>query len=272
MPRGELYIKTTRMSASSDRTGIVTDEHNPFVGYADAFLRYGLSLSDGAIDKMMMEAPAKSAKGTSLVTRHGVSYVGATTGYTDERTLSLDVNILAYYRHEYIKRYRLLCDEVLCKEPGYVVTIRTRHEPDRRYRLLYQTMEQLRQWMTGGIGLMTLVFLEPHPELQLPIIPHPTITMTPKPREGQVYPGVIGRSQKFKVSLSESVTSLYTVSFESSDESKAIMTSSDGNSATFQYIEAGDVVITAELKYDNETVSTDTCNVKIAGQHQEITT
>ena len=172
MPKGELYIKTSRMSASTDKTGIVDDDKSPFCGYCDAFVRYGLSLGDGAIDKLMTESPAKSPKGTSLATSDGVSYIADTVGVCDERQLSLEVNLVAHYRLDYLKKYRRLCHEVLCKEKGYVVLFRTRHEPPVRYRLIYQTMEQLRQWMSGGIGLMTLVFTEPHPELQW--LPQPT--------------------------------------------------------------------------------------------------
>ena len=180
MPKGELFIKTQKISeiletpyVPSDtftsecayRRGIVVDAANPFYGYVDAWERYGFSLSDGGVDKLMTAPSHKAPVGTKSAVKHGVSYNGATVGIIDERTVSFDAHIVAWSRAEYMYRWNLFKEEVLNKE-NKIITMRTCYEPKVFYRLLYQTHEQFRQWMTGGAAMFTLSFIEPHPELR----------------------------------------------------------------------------------------------------------
>lgn len=170
MPAGDFYIKTESfgsklfMPTLDEGLGLVSSPSNTFYGYADAFVRYGLSLSDGAIDKLMTFNPNKSPKGVSLATQNGVSYDAATVGKVDERVFSVDVHIVAQTKEDYLNKYERLRDEVLV--PGKVIVLRTNHRSAVRYRVIYQRCEPFRQWMLGGMAMFTLAFIEPHPELQ----------------------------------------------------------------------------------------------------------
>ena len=181
MPKGELYIRTEKtkglatsafvpssrfVSECKYYAGVVRDLENPYYGYIDAWMRYGLSLSDGSVDKLMTPAPHKQMSSVKNSLMDGVGYNGLTVGRVDERVLSLDVNIVAEDLREYMYRYDLLCDEVLSNDCG-VIELRTRWRPGRYYRLLYQSSEQFRQWMSGGSAMFTVGFVEPHPELEL---------------------------------------------------------------------------------------------------------
>lgn len=185
MPKGELYIKTRKISdilttpyvpsemftsECAYGRGIVNDTNNTYYGYADAWVRYGLSLGDGAIDKLMTATPHKAAKGISSAVSHGVSYNGRTIGIVDERAVSFDAHIVAQSRKDYLKKWSLFKSEVLCKEVGIIV-LRTSYDPNVRYRLINPTHEQFRQWISGGAAMFTLSFIEPHPELQESYVP-----------------------------------------------------------------------------------------------------
>ena len=273
MASGELYIKTQKTNEvlatpyvpSEDftcecayRRGIVVDGSNPFCGYADTFVRYGLSLTDGTIDKLETAAPMKVPVATKSAVRHGVSYNGMTVGIVDERTLSLEMHIAAKSRADYEAKYRMLRKEVLRKDGG-VILLRTRREPDVCHRLLYQTHEQFRQWIHGGLAMFTLVFIEPHPELtELSPIPANMfhISMSPKPSASEEMTVMVGGSIKF-TALTDFDASIIT--WNASDSIKAVKTSDTGDTATFSFISAGRVTITA---YVNDSVK-DECEVEI---------
>lgn len=171
MPKGELYLRTSKVTAAFSkedecRMGLVTDTENPFHGYADAFVRYGLSLEDGAIDRILTPSPHKQPVGSGNAITDGVAYIGASVGVTDERELSFDVHLSAPHYREYLRRYKLFCDEILAHDRSECVWLRTGWFPSVAYRLIYNGIEQF-SGFTLGLAKFTLSFTEPHPELRI---------------------------------------------------------------------------------------------------------
>ncbi len=166
MPKGELFIRTKRTIAQGSGTGIIStsaSDKPSWVqdsGWVDAYERYGMSLEDGQIDKLMTPAPKKQPTGVSQAGVHGVAYSGDSIGITDERTLSVDFHILASTKAIYLQRYALLCNEVF--DCGY---IQLRVDGlDKYFHLIYQDCPQFEQW-NMEMAIYTLVILEPHPEI-----------------------------------------------------------------------------------------------------------
>lgn len=184
MPQGQLYLRTKgtiQAAAGSDLTGlVVADAYRPAewanafpsgkgYGWADAFLRYGLSLEDGAMSKLLTPAPKKKGNSASEVTKNGVAYSAATLGMADEREMSFDVHFVAPDRQTFLANYDLFCAEVL--SPGYV---QLRFSVDNVggglrdrgiYHLKYDDCQQFQEF-AFQMAKFTLSFTEPHPEIR----------------------------------------------------------------------------------------------------------
>ena len=253
MPKGELYIKTIKMQESADDTGIVSSSDSVFAGWADAYLRYGLSLSDGGRDKIETAAPHKSPVGVKSAVSHGVSYNGSTVGIIDERTISFDAHITAGSASEYQEKWVLFRDEVLSKDGGGVVVLRLSDEPDVIHCLLYQTHEQFRQWKPCGAGMFTLSFIEPHPELR-----SFSLVMSPHTDSLVKIPVTFGTEETYSA-----VANAGSISWQSSDVSKAALSSSVGGTVTCSYVGVGNVTITSELRIAGIVVACDRCNLTV---------
>jgi len=170
MPHGELYIRTKRTitahnNAQALHTGMadLTVNNATYKGWVDAYDRYGLSLEDGALGKLMAPAPNKKPVGNNNVMINGVAYLGGTIGVKDERSLSLDVHIMAASKPAFLSQYGLLCSEVL--DAGYI-QVRTSYQPDVIYHLIYQDCQQYSQY-ARSMAKFTLAFIEPHPEYRI---------------------------------------------------------------------------------------------------------
>lgn len=269
LPRGELFISTEKMIFSNVMDGKVVQRTKTFYGYADAFERYGLSLSVGAIDKLMAPVPHKEPASNKSAVRHGAAYIGATVGKVDERVLSLDVSIVASSKEDYLRRYQLLCDEVLS---GGIVYVRTSHRPELCYRLLYQSSEQFRQWMSGGVAMFTLSFIEPHPELQAvepqSIFPdNVTIIMSPRTDAGVEIMRSVDSTEYFTAEVTcpdPDIT--YSIEWESSDESVATVepfSSLITGQASASLLSLGATVITASARIGGFILASDECAIRV---------
>ena len=171
MPKGELYLKTkaTRSAVTKgDARGILIGNGSPATpsidyvkGWTDAYVRYGLSLEDGAISKILAPSPMKQPTNSRSANQNGVSYLGSTIGKCDERMLSFDVHICAPNEEIFLKRYNLFRSEVLAC--GYL-QLSTKWTDDV-YHLIYQDCQQFSQFRME-MAKFTLSFVEPHPEIR----------------------------------------------------------------------------------------------------------
>lgn len=165
MPTGELYIKTSRITSSSDTTGVVTDSTDTFYGYADAYLRYGLSLCGGAIDKLVAPVGKKDPQGNKSALSPGVGYLGMSVGITDEREVSVDMVLNAPNKTVYLQKLAQLRHEVMDLPSGEYFMLRTNYFPDEAYRVIYKGCEPFRSFCRE-MALFTMILREPHPELR----------------------------------------------------------------------------------------------------------
>ena len=183
MPQGQLYLrtkKTIQAVSSDDKTGLVladayrpTEWVNSFpstygYGWADAYLRYGLSLEDGAMSKLLTPSPKKKGNNNSDVQTHGVAYSALTIGIEDERELSFDVHFVAQDEAAFLANYDRFCTEILA--PGYTQLRFMIETPvglaDRGiYHLKYNDCQQF-QAFRFQMAKFTLSFTEPHPEIR----------------------------------------------------------------------------------------------------------
>ena len=158
MPAAQFYIKTTNTTSPTYTDG---QTHVDSDGWVDAFTTYGLSLSDGALSRLLTPAGNKSGITTALITQHGTN----TLSYPDRkevRQLSLEVHILAPDKETFLTRYKAFVSQVL--DAGY---IRVKHavDPSTVYHLKYVDCQQFSQFRCE-MAKFILSLEEPRPDIR----------------------------------------------------------------------------------------------------------
>ncbi len=170
MPQGQLLLRTKgtiALASQSNVTGLITSNApGNKSGWVDAYLRYGLSLENGAIGSIIAFSPVKQPTGNDTAGMEGVAYMGATVGMRGERQFSFDAHITAENKSAFLSRLNALMSEVL--KYGYV-QLMTSYE-SKVYHLIYQDCQQF-QVYNMEMAKFTLSFIEPHPELHNHIEP-----------------------------------------------------------------------------------------------------
>lgn len=143
MPQGKLYVKLPSSST-----------------WIDTYERYGLSLEENALSKLMTPAPSKEFVENKSDLQHG-KRVNRNTSSTkkDERNVSLIVQITAPDKDTFLTRYGLFCTEILDK--GFF-DLKTPYVPNTVYRMTYLDCTQFSEFMQQ-IGKFTLSLNEPDP-------------------------------------------------------------------------------------------------------------
>lgn len=169
MPQGQLYIRTkSTRSLQAGAAGLISSVPSEWAtgsadgsGWVDAYLRYGLSLEDGARSKIMAPAPAKNPTSANSVLQDGVAYEGASIGCADKHSFSFDVHITAPDEETFLQRYALFCNEVL---RGQYFQLRISAMPTVVRHLLYDGCEPFQEYNLE-MAKFTLSVTEPHPEI-----------------------------------------------------------------------------------------------------------
>ena len=154
-------MQKSRINTNIERG--ISSTANTAEGYwIDAYARYGLSIEDGSLAKLITPAPNKEPIKTSNVISHGVSALKGSVGFKNERTLSLAMHIVASTRQDFLDKYALFCQEVIGGD-GYFL-LKVSSFPNAVHHFLYIDCQQLSQsWME--MAVFTLSLLEPHPEI-----------------------------------------------------------------------------------------------------------
>ena len=149
---GELFIKTSR-------TG----------GWYDAYTRWGLSLEDGALSRLMTPPPHKEPVSNKNVMMDGISVV-QDQFFADVRSVSLEMHIVAPRKDVFWARYASFCTEVL--NEGYIDLV-TRYEPTKVYHFLYSDCTQFTEFQET-MAKFTLSLNEPNPSVHSGSVPFVT--------------------------------------------------------------------------------------------------
>lgn len=172
MPQGELFLRSKVTRGLQSGTGLITsrpsgwgtpesgDDGN---GWVDAYLRYGLSLEDGARSKIITPAPMKTPTNASSPTINGVAYYGAAVGKTDQHEFSFDVHIVASNESDFFTKYELFCTEIL---RGQYFQLRIGKRPLVIHHYLYDGCEPFQEFRLQ-MAKFTLAVKEPHPEITI---------------------------------------------------------------------------------------------------------
>lgn len=128
--------------------------------WIDAYTRYGISLEETSLSKLMTPAPNKAPVENKSDLQHGKRVVRNTSGVKkDERNVSLILNMSASTKAQFLTNYGLFCTEILDK--GFF-DIKTSYQSGVIYRFTYLDCTQFREFVLG-IGKYTLSLNEPDP-------------------------------------------------------------------------------------------------------------
>ena len=177
MPANTLYFRTSATQVlPSEAVG-----YKPFTVegqtevYADAYKRYGISLEETSLSRLMTPAPNKEIVENKSDLEHGKRvYRDSADVRKDERNVSLIFNITAKNEAEFMSRYALFCEEILDK--GFI-DIRTEYSlydtvyddngnlTSYKYRVFRMTYLDCTQFteFNQSIGKFTLSLNEPDP-------------------------------------------------------------------------------------------------------------
>lgn len=138
MPQGQLFINGTG------------DSH-------DAFIQYGVSLSDTAIANLMSPPAMKEDIINESRLEHGRRHT-STGNKMQERELSLPIHLIASSQADYLTKYAAFLNVL----KGVELTIRTSFQSGVVYHLRYVSCTQFTQYLNGIAKLMLRV-VEPNP-------------------------------------------------------------------------------------------------------------
>ena len=128
--------------------------------WVDAFDRYGISLDETGVSKLMTPAPNKEIVENKSDLEDGKRVVRDSSDVRkDERNFNLILNITAPNQDEFIARYARLCSEVLDK--GFM-DFYTPYCPHTVYRLTFLDCNQFSEF-DRRVGKFTLSLNEPDP-------------------------------------------------------------------------------------------------------------
>lgn len=139
MPAGELFIK--------DTSGL----------WQDTYEKWGMSMSDTALSKLMTPAPNKEYIENASRLEHGKRVI--VNAKVDARKLSLPFHITANDKDLFFERYYALC-QIL--ESGNI-WIKTKYQPNVVYKCVYINCTQFSQFVQQ-MAHFTLNLEEPNPK------------------------------------------------------------------------------------------------------------
>lgn len=143
MPSNTLFIKRPNDSA-----------------WTDAYTRYGVSLEQTSLSKLMTPAPNKEIVENKSDLQDGKRITrDVTSPKKDERNISLILNITAASKSDFLSKYGLFCTEILDK--GFF-DMKTSYIPNTIYRMTYLDCTQFQEFMMG-MAKFTLSLNEPDP-------------------------------------------------------------------------------------------------------------
>lgn len=125
-------------------------------GY-DAYTRWGISLSDGAISALMTPAPMKERLSNDVRTEHG-SRTSNQSPKLASRDVTLEMHLSASSRESFFSRYESFCSELATGK----LHIITKYQPSVTYRMLYVSCAQFTAFL-NGLAKFSLKLTEPNP-------------------------------------------------------------------------------------------------------------
>lgn len=129
-----------------------------YINGKDAYSEWGISMDDTSLSALMTPAPNKEFIENKSRLQNGKQVVSVNPR-SDERSLTLQINLTAKDEAQFFTRYILFCQEL---ETG-VLHIRTKYQPDVTYKTIYLSCSQFSQFMRG-IGKFSLKLNEPNPK------------------------------------------------------------------------------------------------------------
>lgn len=127
----------------------------------DAYNRYGISLEDGALNRILTPAPHKEPVTNKNVLSHGVSVV-QNQFYKDVRDVSLEMHLIASNKTDFMTKYNQFCSEVL--DAGYF-KVKTEETGGTVFHFLYKDCTSFQQ-VDFRLAKFTLTLQEPNPSVR----------------------------------------------------------------------------------------------------------
>ena len=131
-------------------------------GWVDAYLRYGLSLEDGARSKLLTPMPMKTPTNASEPTIDGVAFSAETIGKSDKHEFSFDLHFVASSESDFLTKYDLFCTEIL---RGQYFQLKHAKRLGEVRHFLYDGIEPFQEFRLQ-MAKFTLSIKEPHPEIR----------------------------------------------------------------------------------------------------------
>ena len=116
-----------------------------FINGKDAFLSWGIYLTDDAISAILTPPPTKKPITNSSRREHGVKVVRSNPK-VDSREITVQINLSASSREDFFQKYLSFCEE-LKKE---FLDFKLIYQPTTIYRFSYKNCQQFSQYRLGA--------------------------------------------------------------------------------------------------------------------------
>lgn len=128
-----------------------------YINGKDAYQAWGISMDSTALSELMTPPANKAFIENESRLQHGKRVVVANP-VTDQRNLTLQINLTAPDERRFFERYNAFCRELATGR----LDIRTAYQPEVVYKTIYISCGQFSQFMRG-IGKFSLKLNEPNP-------------------------------------------------------------------------------------------------------------
>ena len=153
MPKGELFFR--------NHDGITPVNGSLSEGWVDAYLQWGVSLTDSALSALMTPAPNKSVVENNSRIEHGKRVIkNPVYSKKDERDVNLEMHINAKDKTDFFDKYDRFCSEVL--DYGFI-DIKSVYMPTKVFKMTYVNCSQFTEFIQQ-LARFTLRLNEPNPK------------------------------------------------------------------------------------------------------------
>lgn len=129
-------------------------------GWVDAYLQWGVSLTESSLSALMTPAPNKQPVENKSRLQHGKRVItDPTLVRKDERDVNLEMHITASGTEDFWDKYGRFCSEVL--DYGFM-ELKCAYRPTLVFRMTYESCTQFSEFMEE-IAKFTLRLNEPNP-------------------------------------------------------------------------------------------------------------
>ena len=130
-----------------------------FINDIDCFEEYGIFFEESALSSLIIPSSTKESPEDESPLLDG-KIVDSSNPKLESRSISITMNMTAESLEDFFENLESFCENVLYKKS---FNIRVKYFPTKRFRFLYESCSQFREYSLTGAAKFVLRLTEPNP-------------------------------------------------------------------------------------------------------------